>query len=41
MHVQDVVKENAQICDLSTTHGIAIMTFYVARWQGVNIISIN
>jgi len=35
MHVQDIIQENAERRDPSTTHGRAIMSFYVARWQGV------
>ena len=37
MHVLDVMQENAEMCDPSTMHGIAITHFCVARRQCVKI----
>jgi hypothetical protein len=37
MHMQDIVKENTEICDLSTLHGIANTSLYVAQRQSVKL----
>jgi len=40
MHVQDVTYKSAEVCDPSTTHGIAITSLYVTRQHSVKWVSV-